>query len=436
MSNLLQNKADEVGKICLSCKWFVSVCRRHHGKQMTDTCDEHERTTNRSIAIRLSYAKMSNADRIKRTKAIVNSLPQCKDKNSSEFKQWKQLRDAKAPQCQKSDSTAYRAWRKNLAIGAPSRQDKNSKAFREWHARLQESLPQCTSGETYQQWYDKQTASLPQCQSTASEEYQDWYLRNSKAIRPWQMPVDSTNYKQWYAQLKDVLPQCQDVTSKEYQRWVTACPALKDRQGSAYQEWLNVVVANSPSCQDPESAAYRAWLDACPACKDTTSILYKTWADSLPQRDSAAWKQFLKGRLPQCKHPYTKEYQDWHKINSTTPRKHPTCRQGYHCSILGKNRYINSTIYYRSSWELWYMQYLDQHALVESYIWEPFTLVYQFENKPHGYNPDVLVLWKDGTKTLVEIKPLPQTAEELVLIKAASAIVWCAQNNAEFEFWG
>ena len=76
----------------------------------------------------------------------------------------------------------------------------------------------------------------------------------------------------------------------------------------------------------------------------------------------------------------------------------------------------HAQIVYRSSWELKFMSYLDQHPDVIYWQSEEFFIPYRspVDGKVHRYFPDFLVKKreKDGTvKTaIIEIKPKQQTA--------------------------
>jgi hypothetical protein len=64
------------------------------------------------------------------------------------------------------------------------------------------------------------------------------------------------------------------------------------------------------------------------------------------------------------------------------------------------------TCYYRSSWELSVMEYLDCNNNIEYWEYEPFYIPYKDENgDDRNYIPDFLVVFECGIKELWEIKP-------------------------------
>lgn len=93
----------------------------------------------------------------------------------------------------------------------------------------------------------------------------------------------------------------------------------------------------------------------------------------------------------------------------------------------------------RSKWELMYMQALDNSNIVYKWISEPKTLnityISPLDNRLHQYWPDFLVQYIDGSRELIEIKPLKETLnvnakstyDKLMLIKNVSK--WTAAEK-------
>ena len=115
-------------------------------------------------------------------------------------------------------------------------------------------------------------------------------------------------------------------------------------------------------------------------------------------------------------------------------------------------------IYFRSSYELKFMQYCDLTESVISYQSEEFWIPYRspLDGKTHRYFPDFFVKYKDkdgNTRTLVvEIKPakelkMPDTNPKrrtkswaysvktwaINQAKWSAAKEWCADHNYEFK---
>lgn len=76
-------------------------------------------------------------------------------------------------------------------------------------------------------------------------------------------------------------------------------------------------------------------------------------------------------------------------------------------------------IWYRSSYEERYYTILDADDAVVGYEVEPFAIPFEFAGVTLNYVPDVLLLYGDGRRELVEVKPaalvtLPKNAAKLV----------------------
>lgn len=70
-----------------------------------------------------------------------------------------------------------------------------------------------------------------------------------------------------------------------------------------------------------------------------------------------------------------------------------------------------ANIIYRSSWELKLMSYLDTHEEVIQWSSEEFSIPYRspVDEKIHRYFPDFWMKRKDGSITVIEVKPAKQT---------------------------
>ena len=91
---------------------------------------------------------------------------------------------------------------------------------------------------------------------------------------------------------------------------------------------------------------------------------------------------------------------------------------------------------YRSGWELAYMKWLDAHAEVVHFGYEAVKIPYVSNlktGKVRHYFPDFLVTFKDGSKTLVEIKPKKRVSQLAVQKKLKAAEVWCQAHGASLQ---
>lgn len=90
---------------------------------------------------------------------------------------------------------------------------------------------------------------------------------------------------------------------------------------------------------------------------------------------------------------------------------------------------------YKSSWELAYMKHLDASQAVESWRYEPFKIPYEYRSgRRRCYIPDFLVIYSDGRREVIEIKPTDYLSRGDVCTKAKAALAWCKQNNYIYKF--
>lgn len=77
---------------------------------------------------------------------------------------------------------------------------------------------------------------------------------------------------------------------------------------------------------------------------------------------------------------------------------------------------------YRSSYELAYYYKLEEDDNVITYMYEPFEVEYiDMYKKNRMYRPDLLILYKDGSMSIVEIKPEAMLQDFTVQAKASAA---------------
>jgi hypothetical protein len=101
-----------------------------------------------------------------------------------------------------------------------------------------------------------------------------------------------------------------------------------------------------------------------------------------------------------------------------------------------KGKYVSKKskkiYYYRSSWELLYMNVLDSDDAVLSWDYEPFSIPYSDGIKQRRYIPDFVVI-KQNTKLLVEVKPTSLREHSVNLLKKEAAVKWCKNNGYEYR---
>ena len=98
-------------------------------------------------------------------------------------------------------------------------------------------------------------------------------------------------------------------------------------------------------------------------------------------------------------------------------------------------------ICYRSGWELIVAQILDMDASVEQYFYEAIKIPYVYNiraNKVRTYYPDFLIVYKDGTAKLVEVKQKRMLNNKLVQKKAEAGRQWAEKQKKRpttYEIW-
>lgn len=90
---------------------------------------------------------------------------------------------------------------------------------------------------------------------------------------------------------------------------------------------------------------------------------------------------------------------------------------------------------YRSGWELVYFQHLDSDENVKEFFSEPFKIPYVSNvrsKKLRNYIPDLLVVFVDGSRKLIEVKPTSKLDQPVNVKKFNAARQWCNDQATEF----
>lgn len=132
-------------------------------------------------------------------------------------------------------------------------------------------------------------------------------------------------------------------------------------------------------------------------------------------------------------------------IKDLMPNPNKRYKQGFYDSHNPKRYFGKRPIIYRSSLELRFMNWCETSSVVQSWSSEPEPGIPYFDakNNYHTYFPDFIVMFKDGTRLLVEVKPKSEVPiNELQIrtnpIKAKNAMKWKAaiefakRNNMKF----
>ncbi len=91
------------------------------------------------------------------------------------------------------------------------------------------------------------------------------------------------------------------------------------------------------------------------------------------------------------------------------------------------------SLHYRSGLEEQVYEILEQMTSVVSYNVEPIEIPYNHEGQWHQYRPDLAILYSDGTKKIIEIKPKDQTSLGINQAKWTFANEYCLHHGWQFE---
>lgn len=170
------------------------------------------------------------------------------------------------------------------------------------------------------------------------------------------------------------------------------------------------------------------------------------WSEEIKKKMSDGNKRYLK------EHPEDIRFTSIRKGAKHTPETREkmsisvskAIREGRMDSALSRY-YISGDFYskknkkwmhYRSRFELYAYELLEQIVKVVAYEVEPFSIKYKKEIGVVGrYTPDLLVIYTDGSRQLIEVKPKIAVDNETVQKKTRAAERYCKRNNMEFSIW-
>lgn len=112
-------------------------------------------------------------------------------------------------------------------------------------------------------------------------------------------------------------------------------------------------------------------------------------------------------------------------------------------TTTGTGRYIQGDFFseknqdmfpYKSSYELAYLHLIEKNEEVLSYIYEPFELYYyDSKGKRRIYIPDFMVLFKDGSIQISEVKPRVMLADFDVQSKGRACKEYIKENYTDLS---
>ena len=95
-----------------------------------------------------------------------------------------------------------------------------------------------------------------------------------------------------------------------------------------------------------------------------------------------------------------------------------------------------TSLKFRSSFEKRAFEILEQDSTVLAYYPEHLYIPYIDNGIKRRYIPDILVDYADGTKKLIEVKPLNMVNTTEVVLKKEAAIPYCKEHGiAAYEIW-
>jgi len=104
--------------------------------------------------------------------------------------------------------------------------------------------------------------------------------------------------------------------------------------------------------------------------------------------------------------------------------------------ITGKfySEKIQKEIKFRSNWEFEYMQMLEKDDDVIMYDYEPMRINFIHAGVRRYLVPDILVKYKNGKRSLVEIRPEWRLKDKLTKLKMKEMYKYCSENDLTFEW--
>lgn len=91
---------------------------------------------------------------------------------------------------------------------------------------------------------------------------------------------------------------------------------------------------------------------------------------------------------------------------------------------------------YRSGWELEYFHFLDKCDEVLQFFSESIKIAYTSNvktGKKRNYIPDLYVIYSDGSRKILEIKPKSKILQRTNLKKFSAAREFCIKQGMEFQ---
>lgn len=175
------------------------------------------------------------------------------------------------------------------------------------------------------------------------------------------------------------------------------------------------------------SVEYRNWLSEFLSARNRVM-----WSDPASTFNSPKFRKLMSDNASRN---MLKLWGDAESVfnSSEHRRKLSNCRI---CSKRGVYHSIKSGDQrYQSSWEMYYMELIDNDSSVTTYTSQPCSVSYYRPDtgKVHRYIPDCLVEFVDGHKLLVEIKPECFCKDELNVLKFKAGEEYAKSQGYEWQ---
>jgi hypothetical protein len=104
--------------------------------------------------------------------------------------------------------------------------------------------------------------------------------------------------------------------------------------------------------------------------------------------------------------------------------------KGYYFSIKNNKKIYHASFPERSAYEI-----LEKDKTVKSYDRCKFHIDYELDGEIHRYNPDIHVIYADGSQEIIEVKMLWEINKPINQAKFPAANEYCLANNLKFVVW-
>jgi len=128
-----------------------------------------------------------------------------------------------------------------------------------------------------------------------------------------------------------------------------------------------------------------------------------------------------------CSHAcYASRFQDVDKLCEF-------CKKQFIVKYRFRAAKFSKDYFYRSSYELAFLQKLELREDIIECISEPMRIEYIKDEQKHNYVPDFLLTLNDGSKQLIEVKPESLAEHPINALKMLAAKQFCVEQDISFK---